>query len=88
MGLAPRITEFPGFCKNANGNCPALLELEHKFKDYEEAFYAKRGEKHSKPYAIAAVLSAYIWDSIQEYRVFTDEAATDLKVIAGCMLAS
>ncbi|KAF8435856.1 hypothetical protein BGX38DRAFT_1274841 [Terfezia claveryi] len=82
MGLAPKLTKFPGFCKLPNGECEAVKEIEHQFEDYETAFSAERGHRHSKPSAIAAVISTYVWDTIQEYRIFMDDAAVDLKVLA------
>lgn len=82
MGLAPKLTKFPGFCKLPNGECEAVKEIESQFEDYETAFSAERGHRHSKPSAIAAVISTYVWDTIQEYRIFMDDAAVDLKVLA------
>jgi len=84
MGLAPKLTMFPGFCKLPNGKCEAVKEIEYQLEDYETAFSAERGHRHSKPSAIAAVISTYVWDTIQEYRIFMDEAAADLKVLAKC----
>ncbi|KAF8419472.1 hypothetical protein EV426DRAFT_288980 [Tirmania nivea] len=82
MGLAPKLTKFPGFCKTSNGKCEAVKEIEYQLEDYEAAFSAERGHRHSKPSAIAAVISTYVWDTIQEYRIFLDDAAADLKVLA------
>lgn len=84
MGLAPKLTRFPGFCKTPNGKCEATKEIEYQLEDYEAAFSAERGHRHSKPSAIAAVISSYVWDTIQEYRIFTENAAADLQVVAKC----
>jgi len=84
MGLAPTLTKFPGFCKTPNAKCEAVREIEYQLEDYEIAFSAERGHRHSKPSAIAAVISTYVWDTIQEYRIFTDDVAADLTVLAKC----
>lgn len=86
-GLAPRLNKFPGFHKGSSkeATSEAVAVLEPQVKSYEEAFEAKRGERHTKPYAIAAILAAYVWDCIQEYRIFTEDAAKDLRILATCM---
>ncbi|KAF8440706.1 hypothetical protein BDZ91DRAFT_804133 [Kalaharituber pfeilii] len=83
-GLAPLLpsTSFPGFCRVSHGKSEAAKQLERHLPDYQAAFQAPQGETHTKPSAIAAIISAFVWDCIQEYSIFTKDAALDLKGIS------
>ncbi|KAI5795325.1 hypothetical protein DFH27DRAFT_116682 [Peziza echinospora] len=84
MDLAPRVASFPGFYSKNTG---VSISKGLATQSYEDAFRSDNAAQHSKAYAIAAVISAYIWDAILELRVFTPEAAADLEKVSKCPYA-
>ena len=81
MDLAPKVASFPGFYSSNNG---VSIAKGLATQTYEDAFHSDNAAQQSKAYAIAAVISAYIWDAIQELRVFTPEASADLEKVSKC----
>jgi len=53
--------------------------------EYIDIWNGHNGSRVTKEYVLAAIVSDYVWHKIEDYSIFTPEAAEDLKKIAKSM---